>query len=415
MSHLHVWLHGVPVGTITHRNSRLTFTYARDAPYSLSTALDRRVREHPHRTIHPWLAGLLPENELVLQRWAREQRVSPTAFALLGTPIGLDCAGAVQFTVDDELPGARASGVEWLDDTELGALGAQLSSQPGTWGPDRPHPGRFSLAGAQNKIALRLADDRYGIPYGDEPTNVIVKPSLPGHHGHVVNEHLCLTAARRLGLPAAESRLVRFGDHRMFVTRRYDRARHGDSYRRVHQEDLCQSLAVPPTDKYQSDGGPTPAAIAERLREVVDVRHAEADVARFADALLFNWLVVGTDAHGKNYSLLLPEGGGVRLAPLYDLASILPYEPDRLACTLAMKLGGEYRIKAIAAPHNLPRAASELGVDADRLTRRARAIGEGIADALADAAVEAGLGDDPVATRLVDRVASHADRSLSAV
>jgi len=42
------------------------------------------------------------------------------------------------------------------------------------------------------------------------------------------------------------------------------------------------------------------------------------------DALAWNWLIAGTDAHAKNYSLLLA-GNDVRLAPLYDVASALPY------------------------------------------------------------------------------------------
>lgn len=69
---------------------------------------------------------------------------------------------------------------------------------------------------------------------------------------------------------------------------------------------------------------------------------------RFVDALALNWLIAGTDAHAKNYSLLLA-GSQVRLAPLYDVASILPYDIDVLGQELAMKIGGEYRLKVIGA------------------------------------------------------------------
>lgn len=48
-------------------------------------------------------------------------------------------------------------------------------------------------------------------------------------------------------------------------------------------------------------------------------------MARFVDALAFTWIIAGTDAHAKNYSLLLA-GPQVRLAPLYDVASALPYD-----------------------------------------------------------------------------------------
>jgi len=58
-------------------------------------------------------------------------------------------------------------------------------------------------------------------------------------------------------------------------------------------------------------------------------------------------LIAGTDAHAKNYSLLL-SGPQVRLAPLYDVASILPYDEfDLRKVKLAMKIGGEYKLSQI--------------------------------------------------------------------
>jgi len=43
-----------------------------------------------------------------------------------------------------------------------------------------------------------------------------------------------------------------------------------------------------------------------------------------ADALVFNWLIAGTDAHAKkNYGFLFA-GDQIRLASLYDITSVLP-------------------------------------------------------------------------------------------
>ena len=42
----------------------------------------------------------------------------------------------------------------------------------------------------------------------------------------------------------------------------------------------------------------------------------QEDVQRFVDAPAFNWLIAGTDAHAKNYSLLIGAVGRARLAPL---------------------------------------------------------------------------------------------------
>src|SRR4051812_14322554 len=98
---------------------------------------------------------------------------------------------------------------------------------------------------------------------------------------------------------------------------------------------MCQALGVHPGSKYQNEGGPTPKAVVDLLRE--HSADAVADVAAFIDALIFNWLIVGTDAHAKNYSILHQQGGRTRLAPLYDLASILPY-PD------AEKSAGKWKL-----------------------------------------------------------------------
>ncbi len=68
----------------------------------------------------------------------------------------------------------------------------------------------------------------------------------------------------------------------------------------------------------------------------------------FLDSIAYNWLIAGTDAHGKNYALLIGSEGRVRLAPLYDLASVLPYpDIDIERAKLSMKLGGEYRLRNI--------------------------------------------------------------------
>lgn len=64
--------------------------------------------------------------------------------------------------------------------------------------------------------------------------------------------------------------------------------------------------------------------------------------------LFSNVLIGGTDAHAKNYSLLL-SGNGALLAPMYDVASGLPYELLRRHGKLAMGIGGEDRMGRIGS------------------------------------------------------------------
>jgi serine/threonine-protein kinase HipA len=189
------------------------------------------------------------------------------------------------------------------------------------------------------------------------PTTHILKPPTGEFEGHDENEHFCLELARSFDLPVANSEIRRFEDQVAIVIERYDRVKIDAGIRRVHQEDICQAMGLAPTQKNQSDGGPGVRQIVELLT-TFSTAPAE-DTETFVGAIAFNWLVAGTDAHAKNCALLLGSDSRIRLAPLYDLASALPY-PGMLAIglKLAMKIGGEYRLRNIAARH-WQRLASE--------------------------------------------------------
>ena len=165
-----------------------------------------------------------------------------------------------------------------------------------------------------------------------------------------------------------------------------------------------------PSRKYQNEGGPGPAGVARLLRQTMPPPVADEAVWRFFDALIWNWLIAGTDAHAKNYSLLLA-GDQVRLAPLYDVASALPYgTTHERKLRFAMKIGGDYRVY----PHRntWPAAARELGVDAAAMIDRVRALASVAPEAFAGAVRE----PDVVALsrelpgRLLDLVADRAAR-----
>jgi serine/threonine-protein kinase HipA len=188
--------------------------------------------------------------------------------------------------------------------------------------------------------------------------------------------------AADLGLPVASSRVVRFEDEVAIVVERFDRQVSGRSILRVHQEDLCQALGVPPVLKYEADGGPGAKAIADLLRQ--HSRSAEEDVDGFVQALIFSWLVGGTDAHAKNFSILIGAEARVRLAPLYDVASALPYREVPLQkLKLAMKIGGKYRLREIG-PRQWERLAMELRVSSDRVSEHVRRMAMALPDRCAD-------------------------------
>ena len=351
---------------------RLTFVYDskwRGTPgaYPLSLSMPLAAEEHGPTAVQAFLWGLLPDNERVLDRWAKKFQVSArSAFALI-SHVGEDCAGAVQFVTPDRLEalmGGKDHQVEWLDEPAIAERLQTLREDPAAW--RLPHDaGQFSLAGAQPKTALLLQNGRWGIPSGRIPTTHILKPPTGHFDGHAENEHICLSLAGCLGLPVAETRVIRFEKEIAIVIERYDRQPSGNNIIRVHQEDICQALGVLPTKKYQNEGGPSPVDVIELLRSASTDRVTDVDT--FVDALAFNWLIGGTDAHAKNYSLLLANGPTIRLAPLYDIASILPYDQvDARKIKLAMKIGGDYEVSQIGL-REWQKFARETRLDADKV------------------------------------------------
>ena len=369
-------IEGREMGRVSRSDTgKLSFTYNeqwRDAPdaYPLSISMPLPLARHGDAKIDPFLWGLLPDNSSILDQWGRRFHVSPrNAFGLIAH-VGEDCAGAVQFVQPERLEaiiGQTPPEIEWLDDAAIAARLRSLRADHSAWRIPRD-TGQFSLAGAQPKTALLFENGRWGVPSGRVPTTHIFKPPTGDLDGHVENEHFCLELARALGLPVERSRIMHFQDEIAIVVERDDRVRIDSSWQRVHQEDMCQALSIPPTRKYQSDGGPG-------IREVVELlenysTNPREDVGAFLDSIALNWLIAGTDAHGKNYSLLIGSEGRVRLAPLYDVASVLPYPDIDIEKTkLAMKLGGQYRLRNIGV-REWRKLAEELSRDPDVLIHR---------------------------------------------
>jgi serine/threonine-protein kinase HipA len=406
-------------GTVVRlQGGKLRFDYAeayrdRPAPTPLSLSMPTQVRSHGDAVVTPWLWGLLPDNDLVLARWAREFHVSASSpFSLLSTPVGADCAGAVRFAPPDQVDEVlgRSGEVTWMTEDDVAERLRELKQDSTAW-LGTSFTGQFSLAGAQAKTALIFRDGRWGVPSGSTPTTHILKPAVGGFDDHDLNEHLCLEAARRAGLLAVRTRVARFGDESAVIVDRYDRQAKEGEVVRVHQEDLCQALAVTPSRKYQNEGGPGPADIAKLLRRVMPPRAADEAVLRFADALIWNWLIGGTDAHAKNYSLLLANDQ-VRLAPLYDVASSLPYGTHEKKLRLAMKLGGDYAI--FPSRNTWPGASRELGLDAEALVGRVRELAVLAPDSFSEVANEPGVADlnRAMPRRLVDLVADRVARCM---
>ena len=404
---------GRHAGTLSKdRNGRLRFVYDADYPPDatpLSPRLNVAGGEYTHGEVAPFVAGLLPDNDQVLDRWGRLFGVSPrNPFAILAH-VGFDCAGAVQFVPADAVGGLDHGTVVPLTSADIARMLRELRTDPYTWQqPGGERGGHFSLAGAQTKFALHRTPDGWARPSGKVPTTHIFKPAIPGIAHHDLNEHLCLQAANRLGLLAASSELARFEDERVFVVERYDRRIVDGELRRLHQVDMCQALGVMPELKYQRDGGPGPTDIITAMRSVFA---GEADVDRFVRALVFNWLIAGTDAHAKNYGLVL-SGTNARLAPLYDVASALVMPGwNWHKFELAMRINKRDKFKYLARD-DWKKFAASAHVDFGTVEAAIAEYAPALVDAVADSARPMNLDADEKAFvgRFKDALAEHTSR-----
>jgi serine/threonine-protein kinase HipA len=408
------------------KKDRMSFVYdeawRRDATsFPLSLSMPSSAIEHAHDAVSPYLWGLLPDNDGVLRRWGERFHVSPGNVFRLLEHVGEDCAGAVQWVKPERTDAWRTasakSRIQWLSDDDIAErlrllLRDHSASRTGT---DRGH---FSLAGAQPKTALHYdpKGNRWGVPSGTIPTTHIFKPPTGDFDGYAENEHFCMSLARTLGIGTAASTLMRFGDVTVIVVDRFDRMRQGTRVARIHQEDMCQAMARMPQQKYQNQGGPAVSDILNLIR-----RHSSSrseDEARFIDALIFNWLIMGTDAHAKNYAFLIGASGRVRLAPLYDLSSALPY-PQQVHprhATLAMKIGGKYKLREITL-REWKKAAIEFQYDETALIERIRVLADSMPDAAAQVhkQLRAGGIRHDVSKRLVSALQERATACLSLV
>lgn len=401
---LYVHHEGATVGTLR----AWAFAYApswleRPDAWAISSSLPLVDRPH-EAAARNWFTNLLPEAG-ARERIARRLRIDPEDdFALLRA-LGGECAGAL--TIDEEpevAPPEAWSTYRPISEAEI----ADLASVPGTIaGLVGSGDVRLSLAGAQDKLPIRLTDDgQPSVPLQRAASTHILKLGSRDHAALVENEALCLRLAHRVGLPTVEAQVRRSGDALVLIVRRYDRlppataatrrprARRGTvvlpSVSRLHQEDFAQALGYSRRQKYETEGGPSLGACAELLRR--NGERPAIDLRELVRWLAFCAVVGNRDNHAKNLARVLdPATGRWRLAPFYDLVNTTSYRG--LSKSFAFRIGGQASPTRVSAS-TWERQATELAVSPRLLLREVAAMTDRIEAALpaAIADVTEGLG-----------------------
>jgi serine/threonine-protein kinase HipA len=365
---LNVTMYGATIGTVTQDDfGRRAFAYATEyssdasrPPLSLSMPVSGV--SYSARRIDPFLWGLLPDNADVRARWAARFEVSAENPFALVMHMGRDCAGGAKFEPPDAAE--RTESLVKLGEREVGDRLRDLRVDSSDWVVLGE---RWSLAGAQSKFTMtQLPDGTWCEADGGLPSTHIIKPGISDYRDQALVEHVSMTTAGALGLRVAKTEYREFDGEPALVVTRFDRRRASDgSLVRVHQEDMCQALAVYPRRKYEASGGPSAEKIARVLLD--NSTEPEIDVWEFAQALVYNYLIGAPDAHAKNYSVVHAPGL-TRLAPLYDVASALPYEAtgDSEIHLAAMAIGGRREFGTVHGRH-WDRLATQLKQDRGRL------------------------------------------------
>lgn len=401
-THLLAYADGEHLGTFVQRQGQITFEYAKAPRFPISLSMPLSRRRHANKAASAYLWGLLPDNARALEAMAKEAGTSPnSAFGILKHH-GSDVAGALQLLPPDIEPTDRNKTsiedvAERLSDTRMETLvkhamlrynTSELSASAAA------NAFKFSIAGAQPKLALTA--DRQGKflpPSKNYPTTHIIKPNDARSEYYVSDidavEVICLNAANKLGITASKARVWTSPSENVqaIITERYDRRLQSDgTIKRLHQEDFCQALSVMPSKKYQHrDGGPGIGEMANLIKSKVPIDQRSEIVSALFRSLVFNVGILGTDAHAKNYSLLLDET--ISLAPLYDSISAGSHIKSAENAFYPMKIKNTYRLSEITTA-GLIDTGTKMGLRREHAEMLVTEILRGIPSALEESSAE---------------------------
>lgn len=366
MTHLPIFYESRRVGHIETHADGPTFIYdpkwlSLRGAFPISLLMPLSTRPALSAQFAPWAANLLPE-ATQLRIVGQSLGAAPEDTVAILTEIGRDTAGALSIGK----PGATEPG-GWKPIGSAKALERVLNELPAKPFLLGEEGVSMSLAGVQTKLGVAMdANGRLCVPHDGAPSTLILKPDSARLFGSVHNEALCLTLARRCGINAARVTTGKAGTRDYLLVTRYDRIEQDGRWRRLHQEDFCQALGKPPGAKYEaSQSGIAGPKLADMFAVTRNAMQAP-DTLKLIDYVAFNVLVSNTDAHAKNYSMMI-SARGFSLAPMYDVLCASAW--DGITKNMAQKIAGKSRGDHLKRRH-WERMARECGLSPPRLVKR---------------------------------------------
>ena len=439
MTHaLHVWHDNTPIAVIEHEghDDRWRLRYAAqwlaDAkafPLSPTLPLVPPQADYASAAIKRFIEHLLPEGRALDVAVAHKGLTKTNIFGLIRA-LGAETAGALRFYGDETVNPTETPTLRPMTLSELDDRIARRDQLPLTVWDGQV---RMSVAGLQDKVLVYI--DKPLVHGGqlflvDGPrlaSTHILKPDTgnPQTPHLAVNEHFCMSLARRMGLPVAHVDLLRT-PRPVLVVRRFDRAIEPAEtpahVQRLHIIDACQACDLPVSYKYERNLGSGPEVRNIREGMSFEKLFACADLSgnKAATRLtmlrwaLFQFLIGNSDAHGKNFSFFVRPGGLLEPTPWYDLVSVLQY--TGFDTELAMAYGDIFEHEAVSA-FALTDFATRCGIDRKLLRREGQRLAKSAETAAMTQAQAADYNGDErtFAQGIADFVAQQSQRLIRLV
>ena len=362
MKGLSVFIHGKLAGHVLANDGAISFEY--EDNYSgtpLSLSMPTEVKKYNQKYILPWLEGAIPSSYAQRQGIALSNELPKNnPIEILGV-MGLDCAGAIQFTRIGEEDRIEDGILQRVKDRYVADTAIRDHLSPDYYKPWAAEGMNWSLSGCQKKGVFTRLGNAWYAGFGATVSNYIVKPGIPNLFLEAFNEALITNLAKFCGIETEEIEYQIINGASCIVIKRFDR---DDDLNRIHQEDFCQLLHYSPEKKYAADGGPSAVSILKAIHKYSGM-FMYYNLYNFTSQLFFNYLTLATDAHAQNYSMRILYNRHGQLTPLYDCASYAPYANlnDRHhPLRLAMSIGGENRYGKLSNTNiNKYVEASQLG------------------------------------------------------
>lgn len=317
-------------GRILTSGTDYLFRYHEDAKAqaAISLLMPVRLDEYRHRELHPIFQMNLPEGYVLEQlrnRLAKVANVDPMLLLALSgssSPIGRVAVSSPEVDAllrRQQFPGEKLEEIlawDGAEDIFAGLVDRYIL--------------RAGISGVQPKVLVPEHQDSVPQRFTSKTSDLIIKSGRDEFPGLAINEFLCMSVAKEVGIAVPEFYLS--DNAKLFVMRRFDRDKQLNP---IGFEDMAALMGLAAEQKYSKSY----SSIAKAIRLFCAPEQVQESLAQLFAIVTLSCIVGNGDAHLKNFGLLYsaPTQRDARLAPAYDIVNTTAYIPEDV---LALDLVG---------------------------------------------------------------------------